>query len=239
MFNKKRAFSLAEVLIAMTIVGVVSALTVPQLMSNTTARSNRLKVQKAYANLANAFAIGESKYDFNTADLDDSQEFNLQSFLTKSMNVVRTSMTSYPFSGKLITGDEDGSVSVASSFAASGITSSAQVYKTKDGVYYVFPPFETRTNADGFENIGCTKSTPCVGYIDINGPEAPNELITCTSGSDGNPYYDLTNKMWVHPDECVVDASAITDIYPFIFFDAEIMPAVNAFDAVLTTEVKK
>jgi len=242
MFNRKKAFTLSEVLIALTIIGVVAALTVPMLMSDTTAKTNRLKVQKAYTTLASALSIGESRLEYNMADISGTfgvgaSEYTIENFLTKTMNVTRLNTNSHPFAGKMIDADDSGSVSVGS-YGSAGIASSAAIFKAQDGTYYIFPQLKERTNIDGIETVGCEKSVFCVGYIDINGPEGPNELITCTSGADAYPYYDYTNKQMVSPAPCTVDKSAYTDIYPFIFYGGTIKPAINAFDTVLTTDVK-
>lgn len=241
MFNKKRAFTLAEVLIAMTIIGVVAALTIPALMSNTTAKTNRLKIQKAYAQFANALRVAEMTLNYNTADINqyhglDSELFTMEKIMTKTMNATQTLYEDYTLTGKPITPNAN-SISTSTygtdvSLRLNG-TQSVIGFKTKDNVHYIFT-----YSAD--ESLNCTKDNLCVGYIDTNGPnQGPNEIITCTSGTEQYPYYDTTNNVLITPAECTVDPSAITDIYPFIMYGATVAPGNNAFDTVLTTEVTK
>jgi len=54
---KKEAFTLAEVLITLVIIGVVAALTIPNLMQKYQEQTTVKKVQKFNSNLANAYAL--------------------------------------------------------------------------------------------------------------------------------------------------------------------------------------
>ena len=55
--DKKKAFTLAEVLITLVIIGVIAALTIPNLMQKYTEQTTVKKVQKFYSNLANAYNL--------------------------------------------------------------------------------------------------------------------------------------------------------------------------------------
>jgi len=54
---KKTAFTLAEVLITLVIIGVVAALTIPNLMQKYTEQETVKKLQKFYSNLSNAYNL--------------------------------------------------------------------------------------------------------------------------------------------------------------------------------------
>ena len=54
---KKQAFTLAEVLITLTIVGVIAALTIPNLLQKYQEQATVKKVQKFYSNLSNAYSL--------------------------------------------------------------------------------------------------------------------------------------------------------------------------------------
>ncbi|MBR1680385.1 type II secretion system protein, partial [bacterium] len=54
-FQKKSAFTLAETLIVMGIIGVVAALTIPSLTNSTNNKDVVAKVRKAHTNLEDAF----------------------------------------------------------------------------------------------------------------------------------------------------------------------------------------
>ena len=61
-FRKAFAFTLAETLIVMGIIGVVAALTIPNLNSSTADKEKVAKVMKVYSNLKDAFGRAEAVY---------------------------------------------------------------------------------------------------------------------------------------------------------------------------------
>ena len=60
--NKAFAFTLAETLIVMGIIGVVAALTIPNLNSSTAGKEKVAKLQKIYSNLEDAFGRATAVY---------------------------------------------------------------------------------------------------------------------------------------------------------------------------------
>lgn len=60
---KKCAFTLAEVLITLGIIGVVAAITIPSLMAATQEASLVPKVKKTYSTLAQALKLASNDYD--------------------------------------------------------------------------------------------------------------------------------------------------------------------------------
>ena len=54
---KKYGFTLAEVLITLVIIGIIAALTIPNLMQKYTEQTTVKKVQKFYSNLSNAYKL--------------------------------------------------------------------------------------------------------------------------------------------------------------------------------------
>ena len=59
---KKPSFTLAETLIVMGVIGVVAALTLPNLNSSTNDKEKVAKLQKVYSNLQDAFGRAEAVY---------------------------------------------------------------------------------------------------------------------------------------------------------------------------------
>ena len=85
---KTAAFTLAEVLITLGIIGVVAAMTIPGLMSKYTERQNIVKLQRVYALLQQATrSMVAENGELNTW-ADDSREFYI-SELSKQLKVVR------------------------------------------------------------------------------------------------------------------------------------------------------
>lgn len=58
---KKQAFTLAEVLITLGIIGIVAAMTLPAIMANTDKTKTVSQLKKAYTNLAQAVKLSEVK----------------------------------------------------------------------------------------------------------------------------------------------------------------------------------
>lgn len=82
---KQKAFTLAETLITLSIIGVVAAMTVPTLMANITKAQYVSRLKKAYSNLQNAVRMlpvsnGCTSGDYDCAELTNqnlSAEFKL------------------------------------------------------------------------------------------------------------------------------------------------------------------
>ena len=75
-FKKSLAFTLAETLIVMGIIGVVAALTIPNLNSSTADKEKVAKLQKIYSNLQDAFGRAQAVYgpfdEWTQGDTTDS-----------------------------------------------------------------------------------------------------------------------------------------------------------------------
>jgi len=54
---RRKGFTIAEILIALTILGVIAAITLPGIIGDTQHRDIRAKVQKAYNSLSNAYSL--------------------------------------------------------------------------------------------------------------------------------------------------------------------------------------
>ncbi|MBQ8458562.1 type II secretion system protein, partial [bacterium] len=68
--KNKKAFTLAEVLITLGVIGVVAAMTIPTLMTNIRAAQYRNKFKKTVSTLSQAVRMAQAQYDFDFADLD-------------------------------------------------------------------------------------------------------------------------------------------------------------------------
>ncbi|MBQ8887193.1 MAG: type II secretion system protein [Candidatus Gastranaerophilales bacterium] len=58
----KFAFSLSEVLITLTVIGIIAAITIPMLWTNYKQEETCTKLKKAYSNLSNVIRLAESDY---------------------------------------------------------------------------------------------------------------------------------------------------------------------------------
>lgn len=75
MIKDNRAFTLAEVLITLGIIGVVAALTIPTLLTEHAKRSTVTQLKKAYSDISQALRLAESEYGSPEGWLEFDEEF--------------------------------------------------------------------------------------------------------------------------------------------------------------------
>ena len=85
--RKMNAFTLAEVLITLGIIGVVAAMTMPTLMNSTQGAQYKAAYKKALSALSQAVTLNVALDEWNFADLDGTDEtYNLTDMLTSRIN---------------------------------------------------------------------------------------------------------------------------------------------------------
>ncbi len=115
--KKRNAFTLAEVLIALVIIGVIASMTIPTLLNNTNSQEYRTALKKSVAMINQAVTLhyaleGKTVSDYTTAtDLRDN-------LLAKRLNVVSTTASlAYKGGATATVVTADG---IAYSFASAG-----------------------------------------------------------------------------------------------------------------------
>ncbi len=188
----KRAFTLAEVLITLTIIGIVAAITIPGVIANSQQTEYRTGLRKAVSSLDQAVALniaieGENPY----------QNTNLFKYLQRHMTVVR----SYP------NGYHDG---IANYSRGTRRVLRNKAFYTKDGIRYeIFErgEFPYRTYEQNYymwgKNSRCGNaglitndewvnwsddSEPCIVTVDVNGDRKPHP-ITNRNANQWNDSY--------------------------------------------------
>ena len=68
-FMCKKGFTLAEVLITLGIIGVVAAMTIPNLIANTRSAQYRSGFKKAISTMSQAGRVAQAQYDFDFAGI--------------------------------------------------------------------------------------------------------------------------------------------------------------------------
>ena len=167
-FRKALAFTLAETLIVMGIIGVVAALTIPNLNSSTGEKEKVAKVKKLYSNLNDAFERAQAVYGpldewFEGDTTPQAQSTRFAERMTEFMKVSKTcKFTAGCFSsGKLL--DYDGS-EYDSNYVQQLISDGIYMIITADGTSVGFVSY-----AEGSSRI----------RIDIDGPnKGPNKIGT-------------------------------------------------------------
>ena len=163
--NKKNGFTLAEVLITLGIIGVVAALTIPNLMKVTTGHAFRTAFKEAYSTLNRAIKTNlslNSNSDFSTLA---SGDFNSYDSIANM------------FKERLVVVDTTDSESAPLEATATVKVSSASNYTLflNSGVTLGFPQSAQSCDTNTW------KTNNCAAIVDINGVKGPNKLTNCNS----------------------------------------------------------
>ena len=255
--TKRFGFTLAEVLITLGIIGVVAAMTIPTLISNTNGAKFRSQFKKTLSTLNQAGLMAQAQYDFDfagtTAKCSDSvggktyaghHPDSAMSFCA-ILNGTLTGQTLYP----VLSGDNgikrnnNGTAVNYELVLRDEIPENYTnyvAYTLADGSIVAFDPDAqgcelpvgqqlTGVVISGLGGEGVADLSSCGGFIDVNGATLPNKEVTCSDPTV------ITDSNVQTP--CVVknDANHMTDVFPVVFHDATVEPASNAAKYILTT----
>jgi prepilin-type N-terminal cleavage/methylation domain-containing protein len=151
------AFTLAEVLITLGIIGVVAAMTIPTLMTKVKEKQTVTKVKKAYSNLANAYRLMGNDDDYPLAQCLSSSGFNsladyANTCIVPMSKYLKVANISYPGNLNPTAFPPEGWPNLLGYFEESVII------QTMDGMIFYFP---------------CSVLEYGI-YVDVNGLQGPN-----------------------------------------------------------------
>ena len=234
MRTKKFGFTLAEVLITLGIIGVVAAMTIPTLISNTNSAKFKSQYKKTLSTLNQAALMGTAQYDLDYASItgtgtcDGTANPNVDSTMCALLNGTLAGSTYLPkASVGLNTTGADGTATKSYTTTGTGIpTDWDTAYQLADGSLFAFNSKAT----------GCTLAvggdvsaldTKCQGFIDVNGATLPNKAVACGGGG--------TTSIASTVGDCIVrnNAADMGDIFPVVFHDGTVEPLTNAARYVL------
>ena len=210
----KNAFTLAEVLITLGIIGVVAAMTMPTLLNSTQGAQYRTAYKKALSVLSQAVVMNVALDDYDLSQTIDSAaptttDATLYNLFNNRMNVA-----------KVCTGSDCANESWGASnndkFKFGNSAGSNYTFFFNDGIALTFK--KSGAGAFGCKE-GLNGANRCLGAIDVNGSKNPNKEVQC----DGTTSGTATNCKVTNP----------TDIYPVIMYDQSIIPNSDAARAVL------
>ena len=216
----KKAFTLAEVLITLAIIGVVAALTIPSVISNSQQQEFKTGLRKAVSVLNSAITMnmaidGESPYD----------NANTFGYFARHMSIIKstTNLKSIYYMNE---GNEGW-------FNAAFYTTDGMRYEFRYGGTQVntLPLYENpnificnsnNKNCGGCgsyglnDNTDATTKPPCLVMVDVNGDRKPNPSnVNCQSEACGNEntykYSDAIGKK-------------LTDVFSIIITDKKAIP---------------
>ncbi len=253
--TKRFGFTLAEVLITLGIIGVVAAMTIPTLISNTNGAQFKTAYKKALSTLNQAVLmnIAMEDTDFSTLVADTNhQTGSLGAMLTARLQSA-SDMTSSYFEG-LGTTVPKTTVDMEVICTAANITAADQaVTAGAEGdvpCAGLTPPAadEEPTIESGSVNITLDEGDYFVyaladgTYFGFNKNAAncaAKGTANCigfidVNGSTGpNTIVECDNGTGTEDEACNVDSSNIRDIYPVFFHGQTVEPATDAARAVL------
>ena len=168
---KKRAFTLAEVLITLGIIGVVAAMTLPNLITEYQKKQTAVQLKKAYSTFAQALVLSQyengDSSEWKLTDSSSSYDENLAYFnnywkpYLKIIKVCKTmEECGYDIKNYATLVDK-------SNFSVYGQRDNLPGFIYGDGTYAYIRPFSyNTTNIPNLQLLS----------IDINGPKKPNVI---------------------------------------------------------------
>ena len=235
--REKCAFTLAEVLITLGIIGVVAAMTIPTLMANIKAHQYSAKFKKTVSTLSNAAKMSQAQYGFDYSGLTD--KCNAKSgtdnpedkqSLCSLLNGTLTGATYYYGMNNFPNYEIKTSATFNSWPSFKDNKNKIPIYQLSDGSIILFSavlggyssikePCARYIGGDpGFIASGVYKGwgTGCYALIDVNGVSKPNKEVKCTRG---------TNKLsTMEAGNCIVESKDMGDIFPIIIYDGAASP---------------
>ena len=218
--SNKSAFTLAEVLITLGIIGVVAAMTMPTLMNSTQGAQYKAAYKKGLSALSQAVTLNVALDDYNFAQATNGTNptaagaASIYNIFKNRMNVVKTTAgtTGYTITADGTTGFTNGKINEGSNY----------VLFFNDGIVFSFP--QGAENCTNDATVGDVNLTNCKGFIDVNGEKNPNRVVKCDRGNATD-------------DSCVVTNP--TDVYPVVFYDQTVLPGTAAARNVLYGDGKQ
>ncbi|MBO5386179.1 type II secretion system protein [bacterium] len=245
--NNRRGFTLAEVLITLGIIGVVAAMTIPNLIANTRSSQYRSAFKKAVSTLSQAARMSEAQYGFDYAGITQrcgaSPATEHPEEVMSICSILNGTLSGATYLGRANTlqmksgnTSKNYSITVSSQFFNNFSTLknlSGHAYSFADGTIMVIPAdFGVNACTLSAGNVLTDKMVvgdeayACAVFVDVNGTSLPNKEVSCSSGTNS-----------LASNDCVVknDAQHMTDIFPLRLYDGVAVPATAAARYVLNS----
>ncbi|MDO5436682.1 MAG: type II secretion system protein [bacterium] len=227
----QKAFTLAEVLITLAIIGVVAAVSIPSVISNSQQQEFKTGLRKAVSVLNSAITMnmaldGETPYD----------NANLFGYLMKHMSIIESTTRLDKKYAILLSGSYTGTAGNSAFYTTDGMR--FEIRYGGDAIKDSFPLYEnsdiylcTQGAAGSFNAYpdltcgGCgslglnnnsdnTTKPPCLVVVDVNGDRKPNpNNVNCKNASCAKPF------KFSDPD-----GKKLTDIFSLMITDKQVLP---------------
>lgn len=251
MSGKKLSFTLSEILITLTIIGILAVILIPQTVGTVSTEASKVKFRNTYIQLQQAFnsALQVDGVSFlsitkmaHTAS-SDNERTNVDDFVRKYLGGVPVTRSDSDNSGLSVTN-------------GSGMDAYATVvrsYKLPNGAHLLIPA-STQTVIEDTTGNGCVEprrnqstTSLCVAYVDINGAKSPNQSLgTILKGSSTGTFsgIDVTGACTAAEGSaysvvfdinhfCEMPENINFDIYPVLLVNNGLRPYSNVISQVV------
>ncbi len=243
--KRLKGFTLAEVLITLAIIGVVAAISIPSVISNSQQQEFKTGLRKAVSVLNSAITMnmaidGESPYD------NGALYYYLQRHMSiiKSTTALNREYITYPAYGNSAFYTNDG---MRFEFRATKDNERRfKLYENSDVYLCTSNQIESATTNDADGNIinacgGCgsyglnnnvdgTMKPPCLIMVDVNGDRKPNPQNAACKSSECANYYKFSDPLGLK----------LTDLFSIMITDKQAIPyGVAAQRAMYQAQAKK
>ena len=251
----KRGFTLAEVLITLAIIGVVAAISIPSVISNSQQQEFKTGLRKAVSVLNSAITMnmaidGESPYD----------NANLFAYLQRHMSILKT-IDRLPWKSNYVKWDGNTYNSIGNSafYTSDGMRFEFDDNRTTDVTDNLLRLHESNLSAcfataniltqTGFTCGGCgsyglkhnpnqTTKRPCAILVDVNGDRKPTPQKTAATFEEcmKDPECSVTQKYWIP----TLESNRVSDIFVILITEDRAIPyGVVAQKAMYQAQSKK
>ena len=244
----KKAFTMAEIMIAMSVIGVISVLVLPSVTSGTSSKQFLVTYKKALSVINQAVDSNYAMSGWDFAGTRENYSTAVSDIFTERLGATEDNRSTWRIKGVAGAGfiadcQEDGYATQnqvcfnANSTVDLAVNSGAgtKVFAMKDGLASIImlgEDFGTEDQipcrADGQRTLtpGAGYSSAanyCLGYLDLNGSKGPNQIVSCNNGvrNSGQIRDNITD------DGCQIGAR-ISDVIPVIIYGDTIAPATAA-----------
>ena len=245
---KRSGFTLAEVLITLGIIGVVAAMTIPNLIANTNGAKFRSQFKKTVSTLNQAGLMAQAQYDFDYAGTSQACGTTPATDHPESVmtfcSILNGTLTGQTYVGTVAdlvrnANGKEVEYTLVKKYTIPAAYTGYHAYTLADGSIVAFDaaafgcelPIGTQMTASVLKEAaddgtggGGLKS--CRGFIDVNGVTLPNKEVNCAGAATTNVDKPCTVKN---------SANEMTDVFPIVFHDATVEPASDAAKYVLTS----
>ena len=188
---KRNAFTLAEVLITLGIIGVVAAMTLPTLINSTQAAQFRSQMKKVYTVVGQAMTVTSALDDYDAGQaIVTTYNYNDEEPDSSIANMFGRRLQVEPTSRENPLGVDSWDINNKSGSSVGG--SDNYTFLLNDGSSISFPSGAT----------SCTQGNTddnCKGVIDVNGKKNPNNEVTCENDNPSETDCLLKNGYDIYP----------------------------------------